>query len=106
MKTSVEMDSWLQQRQALNRYARSALSERGWRLLERYGRLMDGPNSGRYVSGLKVSEAVALVEALVRGDELKIHLMHRHQSGNYEHSALRLVNGRLVMRFPDREEQA
>lgn len=67
---------------------------------------MNGPSSGRYVSALSFEATTALVDALARGDEVDVHLMHRHVSGNYESSTLRLVGGRLVMRYPDREELA
>jgi len=99
-------DSWLLAHRDLHRYTVSVLGERGWALLRSYGRLMNGPCSGRYVSALSAVSATELVDALARGDEIDVHLMHRHVSGNYESSTLRLEGGRLVMRFPDREERA
>lgn len=101
-----ELEIWLRKRRDLERYAVSVLGARGWGLVQSYGRLMRGPRSGRYVSSLENSEVTELVEALERGEELAIHLMHRHHSGNYESSSLRLESGHLVMRFPDREERA
>ena len=98
--------AWLHELQDLDRYALNLLRRRGWGLLFSYGRLMHGPDSGMYVSALPTEVVVALLDALARGDELYVHLMHRHVSGNYESSMLRLVDGRLVMRFPDREELA
>lgn len=99
-------DSWLLAHRDLCRYAVSVLGERGWFLLRSYGRLMNGPSSGRYVSALSTEAARSLVDALARGDEIDVHLMHRHVSGNYESSTLRFEGGQLVMRFPDREERA
>ena len=106
MNLSGELKTWLRKRQDLDRYATSVLGPRGWALIESYGRLMAGPRSGSYVSSLDASVATELVEALERGEELAVHLMHRHRSGNCESSALRVVNGHLVMRYPDREERA
>ena len=106
MSVPADVEVWLRKRQDLDRYAVSVLGTRGWMLLERYGRLMHGPASGSYVSSLEISEAVEVVKALERCEELHIHLMHRHCSGNNEASSLRLVGGHLVMRYPDREEGA
>lgn len=103
---SVELKEWLLEYQDLCRYALSVLDDRGWALLTSYGKVMHGRHSGHYVSALPLSETRSLIAALARGDELAIHLMHRHRSGNYESSALRLVAGRLVMRYPDRDENA
>ena len=99
-------EEWLLAHRDLYRYAVSVLGEHGWFLLRSYGRLMNGPSSGRYVSALSFEAATELVNTLARGDEIDVHLMHRHVSGNYESSTLRLEGGQLVMRFPDREERA
>jgi len=75
-------------------------------LLRSYGRLMSGPHSGRYVSGIPFELARQLVVAIAEGKEVHVHLMHRHRSGNYEASRTRLVGGRLEMVFKDRVEPA
>jgi hypothetical protein len=67
---------------------------------------MSGPHSGSYVSGLPLVEAREVVDALAKGAQVPVHLMHRHKSGCYESSELKLVNGGLVMVFADREELA
>lgn len=90
----------------LHSYAERTLGGRAWWLLSSYGRLMSGPNSGQYVSGIAAIEARQIVDALATGETVPIHLMHRHRSGCYESSSLAFVNGSLVMRFPDREELA
>jgi len=84
----------------------SVLGKRNARLLHSYGRIMNGPNTGLYVSGISPAIERAYIETLSRGEEIEVHLMHRHRSGNYESSRLRLVDGKLVMRFDDREELA
>lgn len=86
--------------------AEELLGDRAWFLLKYYGKLMDGPRSGRYVSGLPGEEQVDLAERLVAGQVLHIHLMHRHRSGNYKVSSLRWEDGRLVMVYKDRERVA
>jgi len=78
------------------------LGDRAWFLLESYGKLMDGPHSGSYVSALPGKEKLDLARRLVAGETIYVHLMHRHRSGNYEASSLRLVDGKLVMVFRDR----
>lgn len=77
-----------------------------WFLLSCYGKLMSGPRSGSYVSGLPVDEQFELVERLANGESVDVHLMHRHVSGNYEASALRWSQGKFLMVFGDREEAA
>jgi hypothetical protein len=74
--TKKQLDEWLEGKLELDRYAASVLGERGWSLLQRYGRLMGGPHSGQYVSSLEMARATKLVESLERGDEQKVHLMH------------------------------
>lgn len=101
-----QFDEVLLARIELQRYAEGLLGKRGWFLLRNYGRLMSGPDSGRYVSGLPAHDAREIVDALVRGETVEVHLMHRHVSGNYESSQLRLRNGRLEMLFADRIERA
>ena len=86
--------------------AEELLGMRGWSLLRGYGKLMSGPYSGSYVSGIPFSEARKLLGALRRGERIPVHLMHRHRSGKYESSELSLTDGRLVMHYPDRNEPA
>lgn len=86
--------------------AEALLGERGWVLLRSFGRMMSGPYSGRYVSALAPDEVRALLAALQRGARIPVHLMHRHQSGNYEASTLSLADGCLMMHYPDRSEAA
>jgi hypothetical protein len=90
----------------LSQEAEALMGARGWSLLRRYGRLMTGPYSGQYVSGLPTEEVRALFQALKRGERVPVHLMHRHRSGHYESSCLSLVDGRLLMHFSDRAEGA
>ena len=91
---------------AVRQYADAVLGERNAHLLRAYGRVMSGPNAGQYVSGIAPTAAKLFVDALLRGDEIAVHLMHRHRSGIYESSSLRLVDGKFLMRFQDREEIA
>jgi hypothetical protein len=67
---------------------------------------MEGANAGSYISGVSVAEARAIVDALIAGNIVKVHLMHRHRSGHYESSSLMLREGRLIMKFSDRTELA
>ena len=91
----------------LTRYGQEQLGVREWGLLHSYGKLMTGePFGGLYVSGVPCEMGKCFVDALVRGETIKVHLMHRHRSGHYEASSLRLHGGRLVMVFNDREELA
>lgn len=90
----------------LRAQAELLLGPGAWSLLQSYGKLMHGPQSGHYVSALSASEQLGLVERLVGGETLDIHLMHRHRSGNYEVSSLRWVDGTLIMVFKDREQAA
>ncbi|WP_416761835.1 hypothetical protein ACNI65_06220 [Roseateles sp. So40a] len=76
-----------------------------WMLLS-YGRVMEGARVGRYVSGLPGDEQLELARKLSRGETVPVHLMHRHQSGNYESSSLRWEGGNLFMVFADREDPA
>ena len=96
----------LRDREALDKHAERVLGQRGWRLLCTFGRVMAGPATGLYVSALAAPDARQLVDSLARGDEVLVHLMHRHRSGCYESSSLRLQDGQLVMRFAGREEIA
>jgi len=86
--------------------AERLLGERSWSLLSSYGKLMDGPRSGSYVSGIPYDDQLAIVHRLVRGETVDVHLMHRHRSGDYRASSLRWTSGGLVMVFPDREVPA
>lgn len=90
----------------LQTYAEKVLGSRQWWLVANFGRIMAGPNAGRYVSALATLEALEVVDALVRGEEVPVHLMHRHRSGCYDASSLRMQDGELLMRFADREELA
>jgi hypothetical protein len=91
---------------AVRAYADEVLGKRQAHLLRRYGRVMSGPCSGSYVSGIAPSAARAYIEAMARGEEIPVHLMHRHRSGTYESSSLQMVDGRLIMKFDDRTELA
>lgn len=83
------------------------LGSRGWRLLRGYGRLMSGPYSGSYVSALPCEDVRSLLIALLRGERIPVHLMHRHRSGTYQSSSvLSLTEGRLMMHYPDHSEPA
>jgi hypothetical protein len=86
--------------------AEGLLGARAWALLSNYGKLMEGPKSGFYVSGLAFDDQLEFVHRLVRGETVPVHLMHRHRSGNYEASCLKWTGRRLVMVFDDREELA
>jgi len=96
----------LRQHVELCMQAQTLLGARAWGLLSHYGKLMDGPQAGRYVGGLQAQEQLDIAQRLHRGETLSIHLMHRHKSGNYETSALRLSEGKLLMLFDDRQELA
>lgn len=86
--------------------AECLLGERSWFLLSCYGKLMDGPRAGSYVSGIPSEVQIDIVHRLVRGETIHVHLMHRHRSGHYEASSLRWSQHGLVMVFRDREEPA
>jgi hypothetical protein len=62
--TKKDLDVWLAARLELDRYATGVLGERGWSLLQSYGRLMSGARSGSYVSALDMAAAKELVQAL------------------------------------------
>lgn len=98
-----ERDLSFQKLAVLHVAAELLLGARAWGLLMSYGKLMDGPHAGSYVSGIPLDEQLELVQRLVKGDTLPVHLMHRHRSGCYEVSWLRWSNGSLVMVFKDRE---
>jgi hypothetical protein len=88
------------------RYAEKVLGSKAWHLLVGYGRVMTGPYVGQYVSGLPTEVTRELVELLVDGKELHVHLMHRHVSGIYESSRTRYDGSKLWMLFADRSELA
>lgn len=90
----------------VDRKAASALGERAWRLVKSYGKLMGGPFSGRYVSGVPFDVQREIVQELAAGETLLIHLMHRHCSGSYESSSLRWERGDLVMVYAAWEVRA
>lgn len=111
------MSEWLERlrvKRALKTDARVAalaeavLGSQQWSLLRTYGKCMSGPPfGGLYVSGLPAREVEHLLKALAAGGTVPIHLMHRHRSGDYESSCLRLGSGgALVMVYPDRERPA
>ena len=72
-----------------------------WALVRSFGKLMSGPYAGQYVSGVATAYASEILGALAKGRLVDVHLMHRHQSGNYETSSLAWRNGTLVMIFAD-----
>jgi hypothetical protein len=87
--------------------AEGLIGKRAWALLSSYGRLMGGPHTGLYVSGVPFVVQLDIVRRLVRGEAVPVHLMHRHRSGHYESSWLRWSQGvGFVMLFRDREEKA
>lgn len=93
--------------QALKCYAHGALGPTQWRLIEYFGKVMSGPPyGGLYVSGIPSNVARLIVEHLMAGEIVKVHLMHRHRSGCYEASDLCLRAGRLIMLFDNRCEFA
>ena len=96
----------LAQRADLQTYAESVLGARCWSLPSAYGRVMSGPDTGLYVSGLPAATARGLVDALIRGERIHVHLMHRHRTRCYESLSLRLDAGQLTMVFKDREHVA
>jgi hypothetical protein len=92
---------------ALTKYARDAMGPEQWRLVKYFGKIMDGgPHGGLYVSGLPIAEARLIVENLMEGRSVAVHLMHRHRSGVYETSTLCRRAGRLIMLFDERSEFA
>ena len=91
----------------VRREVEGLIGARAWALLCSYGRLMDGPHTGLYVSGVPYAVQLDIVKRLVRGETVPVHLMHRHVSGNHESSCLRWSQGGgFVMVFSDREEKA
>lgn len=95
------------QRLALMRLAERRLGRRSWFLLSCYGRVMAGPHSGSYVSGVPFAVQRELIHQLARGETVPVHLMHKHVSGSSESSSLRWSRSDgFVMVFPDREEKA
>lgn len=90
----------------VRRKAQRLLGEPAWMLVCCYGRLMEGPHSGRYVSALSCEEQLRLARRLRAGATVAVHLMHRHRSGNYESSSTRWTLDGLVMVYADREVPA
>lgn len=84
--------------------AERILGRRQWFLVSSCGKLMSGPDAGMYVSGISPEKAKAIVGALAAGQQVDVHLMHRHRSGNHESSSLRYDEGRLLMVFSNRVE--
>lgn len=91
----------------VRQHAERLIGTEAWALVSCFGKLMDGPMAGAYVCGMAFNEQLALLQRLADGQTVPVHLMHKHRSGNYEASELRLSNGgELLMVFPDREERA
>jgi hypothetical protein len=90
----------------LDREASELLNPRAWKVLRRYGRIVGGPYSGLYVSGVPVDLQREIVRRLAAGETLLIHLMHTHRSGRHQGSATRWAEGELVMVYEDREVRA
>ncbi|RCW71798.1 hypothetical protein DES41_104618 [Pseudorhodoferax soli] len=82
------------------------LGVRGWMLLTCEGKLIGGPYFGSYVSSRPSAEQVAYAHALLEGETLSIHLMHRHLGGKRHVSSLRWRAEGLVMVYSDRQELA
>lgn len=93
----------IERRMEVSRRAEALLGERASFLLIRHGKVMAGPNVGKYMSGLSSEELLDLVERVGRGETVPVHLMHRHRKGCYEASSLRMSKEGLVMVFQDRE---
>ena len=106
MKSTNSVLRFANERRQLERRAEALLGKRGWELLISYGRVMSGHRSGLYVSALPTEEIQEILEALSRGDDVDVHLMHRHLSGSYMSSTLRLEGGHLMMRFSTGVERA
>jgi hypothetical protein len=87
----------------LHQYAEMAIGAHAWTLLSRHGRVMGGRHSGQYVSGIPVDEVLKIVDSLVLGEIVHIHLMHTHRSGDYPGSKLRFDGTQLWMVYDDRE---
>lgn len=83
----------------LAREGEALLGTRQWTLLSSYGRLMAGPHAGSYFNALPVQTQRDMLSKLVAGEEIAVHLMHRHRSGHYEASSLRYENSELWMVF-------
>jgi hypothetical protein len=96
----------IQRRGRLDRHAEAVIGARNWSLVRSYGRLMAGEHCGLYVNALPSHAVSSLIRKLACGEEVDVHLMHRHVSGCYESSKLTLQGGRLWMRFADRSEFA
>jgi len=99
-------DDYFQRRVAVKLEAEGLIGSQAWSLLSSYGRVMSGPHSGSYVSGVPFAVQLDLVHRLTSGETVPVHLMHRHRSGA-ESSWLRWSPGTgFVMMFRDREEKA
>lgn len=100
-------DNYLRRRIEVGLEAERLIGKRAWAMVSTYGRLVDGPYTGLYVSGVPLAVQLDLVRRLRLGETVSVHLMHRHVSGHYEPSALRWSeSGGLVMAFEDRDEMA
>jgi hypothetical protein len=101
-KCELEHEEW-EARTRVAAHGEQVLGSQQWALLCTYGKCMGGSHSGLYVSGLPYAEVHRMLDALATGETIAVHLMHRHRSGDYERSSLRLRQGVLIMVYPDRE---
>ena len=83
----------------LRHEAIATLGERNWRSLWRYGKVVGGPCSGRYVSSLSFDFVGRLVDRLASDKAISVCLMNRPETELADVSALRLVNGKLIHTF-------
>ena len=90
----------------LRAYGERTLGDGNWTLIWRFGKVMSGADAGQYVSGLPPVTAKGLIDLLLGGAVIDVHLMHEHTAGSREHSQLALRMDRLVMFFDDRCEFA
>lgn len=102
MKAAVMADARVQA------YAIAVLGRQQWSALRAFGKCMAGPPyGGLYISGLPVRQVYKLLRSLAAGETVAVHLMHRHRSGDYARSSLRLGPGRvLLMVYAGREVPA
>lgn len=82
---------------AVHAQAGQLVGQRAWSLVWQYGKIMKGSYGGLYVSGIDCELQLDVARRLASGETLNIHLMHRHRSGQYEVSGLKLREGRLIM---------
>lgn len=85
--------------------AERLLGPPAWFIVESYGKVMDGPSDGRWVSLLSGEEKLGIAKRLNAGETVNVHLMHR-PCGKAEIPSLRLGDGQLIMVYSDHEEAA